>query len=42
MAEAGFTPKVATIGEVAFSYAEGPGNGPPLVSLHAQHMDWFS
>ncbi|MET0592456.1 MAG: alpha/beta hydrolase [Polyangiaceae bacterium] len=24
------------------SYAEGPANGPPLLLLHAQHLDWFS
>lgn len=24
------------------NYAEGPVNGPALLLLHAQHMDWFS
>jgi pimeloyl-ACP methyl ester carboxylesterase len=38
----GFTLKTAPIGAVAFNYAEGPDNGPPLVLLHAQHMDCFS
>jgi pimeloyl-ACP methyl ester carboxylesterase len=42
VAAAGFTLKTARAGDVDFSYAEGPGNGPPLVLLHAQHMDWFS
>jgi pimeloyl-ACP methyl ester carboxylesterase len=36
------TLKTAKGGDVVFSYAEGPDNGPPLVLLHAQHMDWFS
>jgi pimeloyl-ACP methyl ester carboxylesterase len=39
---AGFTVRTARIGDVDFSYAQGPDNGPPLVLLHAQHMDWFS
>ena len=39
---AGFIAKTARLGELAMSYVEGPGNGPPLVLLHAQHMDWFS
>lgn len=42
VAAAGFTLRTARIGDVGFSYAEGPDNGPPLVLLHAQHMDWFS
>ena len=25
-----------------WSYAEGADNGPPLLLLHAQHMEWFS
>ncbi|WP_221328222.1 alpha/beta fold hydrolase [Actinoplanes sp. L3-i22] len=42
IAAAGYRQRVARVGEVAFSYAEGPDNGPPLVLLHAQHMDWYS
>jgi pimeloyl-ACP methyl ester carboxylesterase len=42
VAEAGFTLRTAKAGEVELSYAEGPAAGPPLVLLHAQHMDWFS
>ncbi len=30
------------IGPVTLNYAEGPDNGPPLLLLHAQHMDWYS
>ena len=39
---AGFATKTTRIGDVQVSYAEGPDNGPPLMLLHAQHMDWFS
>jgi pimeloyl-ACP methyl ester carboxylesterase len=42
VADAGYVLKVARVGDVELSYAEGPDNGPPLVLLHAQHMDWFS
>jgi pimeloyl-ACP methyl ester carboxylesterase len=42
VAEAGYLLKTAQVNRVAFSYAEGPDNGPPLVLLHAQHLDWFS
>lgn len=42
MAAAGYRPKTARIGEVDWNYAEGPENGPPLLLLHAQHMEWFS
>jgi pimeloyl-ACP methyl ester carboxylesterase len=30
------------VNQVSLSYVEGPDNGPPLVLLHAQHLDWFS
>lgn len=40
--EAGFFEKTAKIGAVSFNYAEGPDNGPALLLLHAQHMDWYS
>lgn len=39
---AGFEVKTHPVGDVLFSYAEGPAHGPPLVLLHAQHLDWFS
>jgi pimeloyl-ACP methyl ester carboxylesterase len=42
VAAAGYRPKTATVADIAFSYVEGPRNGPPLVLLHAQQMDWFS
>jgi pimeloyl-ACP methyl ester carboxylesterase len=42
VASAGYRAKTARIGDVDLSYAEGPDTGPPLVLLHAQHMDWFS
>ncbi|QPC80830.1 alpha/beta hydrolase [Phototrophicus methaneseepsis] len=42
VADAGFTEKKAQIGDVTLNYAEGPNNGPALLLLHAQHMEWFS
>ena len=42
VAAAGYRPKTVRIGDVDLSYVEGPQNGPPLVLLHAQHMEWFS
>ncbi|WP_436535407.1 alpha/beta fold hydrolase [Actinoplanes sp. HUAS TT8] len=39
---AGYRQRVAQVGDLAIGYAEGPDNGPPLVLLHAQHMDWYS
>lgn len=43
VAAAGYRLRTARVGDVVFSYAEGPANGrPPLVLLHAQQMDWFS
>ncbi|WP_260926709.1 alpha/beta fold hydrolase [Novosphingobium sp. 9] len=42
VAAAGFVPKMAEVNGVRLSYVEGPDNGPPLVLLHAQLLDWFS
>lgn len=42
VAAAGYVQKTAQVGRVTLSYAEGPDNGPPLVLLHAQLLDWFS
>ena len=42
VAAAGCTAKTARIGDVHLGYAEGPDNGPPLLLLHAQHMDRHS
>lgn len=41
VAAAGYAQKTARVGEVEFNYAEGPDNGPRLVLLHGQLMDWF-
>lgn len=40
--DAGIIEKQAQVGEVNFNYAEGPDNGPALVLLHAQLLDWFT
>lgn len=40
--EAGIVEKAAQVGEVNFNYAEGPDNGPPLLLLHAQLLDWYT
>lgn len=37
---AGFVEKQATINGSQLNYAEGPDNGPPLVLLHGQAVDW--
>ncbi|WP_059053137.1 alpha/beta fold hydrolase [Paenibacillus senegalimassiliensis] len=42
VAEAGIQEKTAKVNSVQFNYAEGPDNGPALLLLNAQHMDWFS
>tara|TARA_R110000764_G_scaffold90881_1_gene173381 strand:+ start:39171 stop:40373 length:1203 start_codon:yes stop_codon:yes gene_type:complete len=42
VADAGYLEKTAQVNQVQLSYVEGPDNGPPLVLLHAQLMDWFS
>lgn len=39
---AGYVQKTASVSGITLSYAEGPDNGPPLVLLHAQLLDWFS
>ncbi|WEO75956.1 alpha/beta hydrolase [Cryobacterium sp. SO2] len=41
VADAGYEQKTAQVNDVNLSYVEGPDNGPPLVLLHAQLMDWF-
>ncbi|WP_083979879.1 alpha/beta fold hydrolase [Demequina salsinemoris] len=41
VADAGYVQKTAQVGDVSFSYVEGPDNGEPLVLLHAQLMNWF-
>jgi pimeloyl-ACP methyl ester carboxylesterase len=42
VAAAGYVARTARVNRVALSYVEGPDNGPPLLLLHAQHLDWFS
>ena len=39
--KAGFVEKAVKIGQTDLHYVEGPDNGPPLLLLHAQLMDWF-
>lgn len=39
---AGYVQKTARVNRITLSYVEGPDNGPPLVLLHAQLLDWFS
>ena len=40
--EAGIVEKQVQVGSVTFNYAEGPDNGPALVLLHAQLLDWYT
>lgn len=40
--EAGYVHKIANVNRIKLSYWEGPNNGPPLVLLHAQFLDWYS
>lgn len=40
--DAGYVEKTAHIDNISLHYVEGPNNGPPLVLLHAQFLDWFS
>jgi Predicted hydrolases or acyltransferases (alpha/beta hydrolase superfamily) len=42
IAKAGIVEKNVDLGPVTLNYAEGPNNGPALLLLHAQHMDWYS
>lgn len=42
LAEAGIVEKNVQVGDVNFNYAEGPDNGPPLLLLHAQLLDWYT
>jgi pimeloyl-ACP methyl ester carboxylesterase len=40
--KAGIVEKQTEVNQVLFNYAEGPNNGPELLLLNAQHMDWYS
>lgn len=37
---AGFTERTAWVGGAALHYAQGPDNGPPLLLIHGQMVDW--
>jgi pimeloyl-ACP methyl ester carboxylesterase len=34
--------KTVQVGDVTFNYATGPDNGPALLLLHAQTLDWYT
>lgn len=38
--KAGFVEKQATIDGLSLTYAEGPDNGPALLLIHGQAVDW--
>jgi pimeloyl-ACP methyl ester carboxylesterase len=40
--KAGIIEKTGKAGDVDFNYAEGRNNGPALLLLHAQTLDWFT
>ena len=42
LAAAGIVEKTAQVGDINFNYAEGPDNGPELLLLHAQLLDWYT
>jgi pimeloyl-ACP methyl ester carboxylesterase len=42
LAKAGIVEKTVQIGDVIFNYAAGPDNGPALLLLHAQTLDWYT
>jgi pimeloyl-ACP methyl ester carboxylesterase len=42
LVKAGIKEKSAQIGDVNLNYAEVPNNGPALLLLHAQTLDWFA
>jgi pimeloyl-ACP methyl ester carboxylesterase len=42
LAEGSIEEKPAQVGDVNFNYAEGPDNGPALLLLHAQTLDWYT
>jgi pimeloyl-ACP methyl ester carboxylesterase len=42
LARAGIVEKAIQVGDVKFNYAEGPDNGPALLMLHAQTLDWYT
>ena len=42
VAAAGYQQKQVRLNQLRLNYVEGPDNGPPLLLLHAQHMEWLS
>ena len=42
LAKAGIFEKNAQVGDVNINYVEGPDNGPGLLLLHAQLLDWYT
>jgi alpha-beta hydrolase superfamily lysophospholipase len=42
LAKAGILEKNVKVGDINFHYAEGPNNGPALLLLHAQLLDWYA
>lgn len=42
LAKAGIAEKTIQAENVKFNYAEGPDNGPSLLLLHAQTLDWYT
>jgi pimeloyl-ACP methyl ester carboxylesterase len=42
LAKADIVEKTVQIGDVIFNYATGPNNGPALLLLHAQTLDWYT
>ncbi len=42
LAKAGILEKNAHVGDVNINYVEGPDNGPGLLLLHAQLLDWHT
>jgi pimeloyl-ACP methyl ester carboxylesterase len=42
LVNAGIVEKTARIGDVVFNYATGPDDGPALLLLHAQTLDWYT
>ena len=42
LAGSGIEEKTTQVDHVTFNYAEGPDNGPALLLLHAQTLDWYT
>ena len=42
LSEAGIVEKTVLIEDITFNYAKDPDNGPPLLLLHAQLLNWYT